>query len=995
MKCIYSALRPPLEPKSYADWITKCSQKLSLSTKGLVAFTSSFCLNQPRPQSVSYHVYVADLNRPYKPYLLLECEHDITILEWDPSGSKLLICDSRGCATIFTSKDFLISDWKPYFEQKFAAESFIAACWYHPGIVSTINVANQNLKTSSNHLEYTDKIQQSKFAASLRLFGGKAAEGCILISRTGLICCLTLMADGTVDVVSESLNLLRMKLHVADVSYHPDGSFIIGASSGSINSTILFYKVNLSIKNITIDDVDSFVGNENKRVNVSCKQYYSFHLNVMSQILNERENASAAFDCVNHIKFVSKDSPNDVLIEVSGQNLSLIELWELETKRRNLVHSTILEIKQSGGLAQTNSIASKSLSHETINGAETTNPSNRQPPDGGDSNASTGSGNGAGGTQQTKEWIFKGNYINTEKNLVAIQVPKFKIFGSNRQLNVIFLAYNDSTIYGLRKEDLQPIGEPLDLSKDVMLLRAGGGGRNVNSSLDLDSKVSYKLYSGQNSRSGGTTAASIKSSPAVKSSLLNGLNNQNKQKPRVNYITDIQLSTNQTMFVAIDSMSQLHAVKLPPLITCQDSKDEETYLQYMLEYCLVTGNDWWDVLVCSSRDSIETICDKFHDAYERQPKHVQRKYFNRQLMIRASLYRCVNDAASLCKSSECHTMIMLNSISSTLKSMLRSQDQDSPADQLSSLLKTPEMQQNMFDCKKVLAKVNEKEFYVESHLIQCLQPLNQWVVDFATYLIASLPQNFKSATAVAVATGTPQQAQYLPGASLARNKEALEIVRELLIIIKIWGKLNAASLPVVYQLSDQIDVIGALFRLISICYSTLPSSANQQQTSEPEEQFINECVQFTNNITVTQFEYFLAATGVASPLLEHLGNGDTRLLMEYFQEPTLPELRTLDRIEGSINMNGSRKIDVIRNISLGAYPLTNVRHCTRCRAISLMRPSFNTSRAWEQRWMNTCVCGGHWAQSDGLCSNKISYLSLLYNTSTTGSLSQLANQLIR
>lgn len=914
MQRIYSTLRPNIDHKSYLDWITKCDQKLSVSTRGLIAFTSSFCLNQARPNSSSYHVYVADINTPYQPYLLVDSEYEFTIVEWDPSGTKLLVCDVRGDATIYTSKDYLISDWKPYFKQVFAAETFISAVWYHSGIISTINVANHNLKNPANHLEYSDKIQQTKCNASLRLFGGKSAEGCLLVSRTGLVCCLTLIADGSVDVVSESLAPLRTKIEVADICHNKDGSFIVATSAGSINSTIAFYQVNLSMRSITLEEVDLFSGGfEGKLVNVVSKQFNSFHLNIMAQILNEWDKTSA-FERVSHIKFITKDSSDGVLVEVSGQNLSLIELWELEPRKKTPIHSAILDIKAA---------------HEDVK------PNNID---------KTAEENGSPLDESTKVWSFKGNYI-TDKDLVTIQTLRFRIFGTNRQLSLILLAYRDSTVCCMRKEDLQPIYETLDLSAHSL------PARNSNNRQDMDSSP-YKVYQSQ----------------AQNNFIPNKMNNDRKHRPV--YITDIQLTSNQAAFIAIDSMSQLHAVRLPPLVTCQDRKDEETYLQYILEYCLITGNDWWDVMVCAKQDSIESICDKFHDAYERQPKHMQRKYFNRQLMIRASLYRCLNDYSSLCKSSDCHTMIMLNSIASTLKSVLRSQDQDSPSEYLSNFLKTQGVQQNFFNAANVISKINEKEFHVDVHLTHCLQPLSQWVADLALFLVVSMPNKGKSA---------------LPGQGLAQNKEALEVIRELLIIIKIWGLQSESSLPVVHKLNEQVDVLAILFRLISVAYQTLGN--------EPEDSFIEECIQLRDSISIAQFEFSLKAKGVASPLL-HRSPDEKHLLIEFFKEPSMPELVALPKVEGAINMNGNRKIDVVRNISLGAHPMANLRQCTRCTSVSLSKPSFQSNRSWEQRWISSCVCGGSWAQSDNTSMSKAGYLAWLrHNTSLTAL--NHAHQLVR
>lgn len=876
-----------------------------------------------------------------------------TILEWDSSGTKLLVCDIRGCITIYTSKDYLISDWKPYFQQTFASETFLTAAWFHPGIVSTINVANQNLKNPANHLLYTEKIQQSKFGASLRLFGGKSAEGCILVSSTGLVCSLTLMTDGSVDVATESLGPLRGRIEVVDICHDKDGSFICGTSAGPLNATILFYQINLVSKNVTLDEVDSVVGLAgNKRITIICKQFYSFHLNIMAQMLNERENTTT-FERVSHIKFVTSDFSDSVLVEASGQNLSLIELWELESKKKPPVHSAILDHVKSNSSSNNQDDVKPNITNTA------TRPSKEE-------NGSTVStlppqslSNDESKVTLEREWLFKGNYI-TDKDLITIHTPKFKLFGSNRQLDIILLAYRDSSIYCMRKEDLQPVQDPINLSSAMTRLP-----NNQSSCFDNDNSP-HKMRN-SSTLNGTMNHLSNLTSHMTTPANTNGLKSKTMGTDmggRACFLTDMQLTCNQAAFIAIDSDSQLHAVKLPHLLTCQDIKDDEIYLQYLFEYCLVTGNDWWDALVCvETRESIERICDRFHDAYERQPEHVQKKYFNRQLMIRASLYRCLNIPTSVCKASDCHTTIMLNSIGSTLKSVLRSQDQESPAQSLAELLKTQSTQPNYLQCNNVISKLNEKDFHIETNLSQCLQPLSQWIVDLAIFLVVSIPQRLKLG-------------HMLPGAGLANDKEALKTIRELLIIIKIWGVQNEASLPVVHTLTQQVDVIGTTFRLISMMYVSLLASSttntNGLSTMANEETLLNESTQLASNISVAQFEFSLSPIGFVSPLYRQSQQPTTPnqkqaqpsagVVLEYFREPYLPKQTACQHLEEAINMTGSRVIDIVRNISLGAHPITNLRHCTRCKSGSLIKPSFNTSRAWEQRWITSCVCGGSWAQ---------------------------------
>lgn len=933
MQRVYSVYRPGLDIKnSYSKWIKNDNQKLSVSSRGLAAFTTSLCLNQSSASATSHHVYVADINTPYQPYLLVDSEYEFTIVEWDPSGTKLLVCDVRGRVTIYTSNDYIISDWKPSAQHVFAAETFISAAWFHPGIVSSINIPNQNLKNPSNHLEYSDKVQQESYGATLRLFGSKSAEGCVLISRTGLLCCLTILAEGKVDVISESLAPLRTKIEAADISQAKDGSLIVGTSAGTINSTISFYKVQLHYKSTVLDEVDLWTGgyDNGRRISITCKQFTSFHLNIMSQILDERDNSSTTFENVSNIKFVTGETSDGVLVEISGQNLSLIELWELEARKPRTVHGAIIDLN------------SGSTEDVKPNLDATQAPA----------------------SDEQREWCFKGNYI-AEKELVAIQTPKFRLFGSHRQQNIILLAYSDATIAYVRKEDLQPIGESLDLSQALSRGIDGatiGHGKkfmnNPRSSDDLTSSP-YKMSFARN----GNSNAKLSSQQA--NSALN----------LANRITDIQFTCNLAAIVVIDSLSQMHVVSLPPLVQCQDHTDLETYSQYLLEYSLITGNDWWDVLISARLESIESICDKFYDAYERQPKHIRFKYSNRQLMTRASLYRCVNTPASLCRASDCHTMIMLNSIASTLKSVLRSLDQDSPSERLTNYLKSAGNLTTFEQCQNVMANINEKELGVEVQLIHNLQPLCQWVVDLAIYLIVSLPQRVR-------------QRLQMPGAGLAHNREALELIRELLVIIRAWDRICEINLFGVYKLKDQqVNVLVKCFQLISMM------SAAGGDASACDEALVEECHSLANNISIAQFNFVLEPVGVASSLMEHLraptnsqsmtqsiATNRSHLTLEYFREPKMLRVIDLPKVDGSINMNGERKIDIVRNISLGAHPVANMRHCTRCKSVSLAKSSsyVQATRAWEQRWINQCVCGGSWAQSD-MSSSVVDHRAFNFN----------------
>lgn len=62
-----------------------------------------------------------------------------------------------------------------------------------------------------------------------------------------------------------------------------------------------------------------------------------------------------------------------------------------------------------------------------------------------------------------------------------------------------------------------------------------------------------------------------------------------------------------------------------------------THACALLEFCLVTGLDWWDVLIALRPPLIETVCERFNDTFHRQLSAVQQFYYVRFLNIKVSL----------------------------------------------------------------------------------------------------------------------------------------------------------------------------------------------------------------------------------------------------------------------------------------------------------------------------------------------------------------------
>lgn len=65
------------------------------------------------------------------------------------------------------------------------------------------------------------------------------------------------------------------------------------------------------------------------------------------------------------------------------------------------------------------------------------------------------------------------------------------------------------------------------------------------------------------------------------------------------------------------------------------------YACTLLEYCLVTGLDWWDLLVSLRSSMLEAVVEKFTESFNRQ-NSASKQFYNVQfLCIKTSLYRWV------------------------------------------------------------------------------------------------------------------------------------------------------------------------------------------------------------------------------------------------------------------------------------------------------------------------------------------------------------------
>lgn len=251
-------------------------------------------------------------------------EDNITILEWDDNGTKLLIGDEVGNIEIWSMRDFLISEWMLVYSSGFSGDSIVAGIWFHKGVKLMINYDKKENSV------YQDKFQNKIVSPSVVQFGGKHADGYLCITSSGFVYAHVFCSDGNINGF-EFLNNNRQMFQKVDISYAKNGNFLVIATNGNSNQPLACYNITISI-NLQ----------EKQKLRITCQSFSSFSLCSESFLPDKYPN-------INYLKFVVKDSPDAVVISASGKAGSIVELWELHEKAvtfHNAIHNLLHQQNQ-------------------------------------------------------------------------------------------------------------------------------------------------------------------------------------------------------------------------------------------------------------------------------------------------------------------------------------------------------------------------------------------------------------------------------------------------------------------------------------------------------------------------------------------------------------------------------------------------------------------------------------------------------------------------
>ncbi|XP_055912808.1 mediator of RNA polymerase II transcription subunit 16 [Eupeodes corollae] len=817
MELLYSVKKKKV---TISNWsVPNIPTTCKVSSQNIVAFATANQIMETLTNTVDSwgsHVYVCDIIAPWHVFKVCSNKYPITVLEWSISGDYLLTGDTGGFVKLWTQKAQLINDWIPVYSVHFDGEEVINCKFFHNGRKLVFPSEKRDAAM------YLDKFVRIKYPPSVRQFGGVGAEGCLVVTSSGLLGAFlipqlknsNINGEGPPSVpptielssVTHSLGLTRNFVTTVTVAHgktsnHSSGHFRIAIASGEQN------RMMIQCFRIMIQLTDG-------KPIISSQSLPSF-------FLYEGAGRDIANLKISQLRWETEDEAESVIVVANNYESSFVEQWTL-VQKITPIHKFL-----------------------QINKTE---------------------------VFQNTSWE---NVASMQYPNLVVDICVSKVVFDNP---FVFLMMSDNSIQVL-----------------------GRGFKKFTSSLPVNKLVETDISCRQ---------------------------------PR----TEMKLAALDVTFmghllVCFDNCGQMYVLKVPQAYheQCTNQMALVAHKVSLLEYSIMTGFDATDMFMLFRSNILDAVIEKLSENFTRQPSYVQQFNYVSFLTLKTNL--CRMQVSGQSRANDLNSLLMLHSVLIAFKSLLRPSDLTShdkgPAENLAMVLS-----ESVPDVDKVLFNLDAKDFTVEPPTLQSLQQLIQWVADLALNILAKLPQNIV-------------QHNKNNGYDISKDIVALNSIRELLVMIRIWGLLNTHCLPMFLKSIENLDILATLFRLLTRL---------ALNPSEPDEVLLDECCVLPTQVLIPQLQTTTSNVSLNSPLIFYKPpplfftyNVELDFIKVFNEQP---------QIEGFLCNDGV--LDSVRNIQLGKKPVA-VRQCLRCGAFNSFTSVAKTAamKAWEQRW-NRCRCGGYW-----------------------------------
>lgn len=743
----------------------------------------------------------------------------ISCMEWNHSGEKLIVGDLKGNCSVWTMKDHMSNVWEceeKSLNQILLGEEILSIGWLHSGY--HIPFKNDTLDSLAK-----------KFQPSLRRFGNKPVTGYLAVTSTGRV------AFRICDCTNEQVIICQLNVsghqQLADIAFTKEGTIKVVMSNGKINHFIRTFDVRLKFdhQNKVVADVTSSGG-----MTLECSK-----------------EKDCPYTFISHVKFITREVHDHLLICVSGPNISRFESWLLRQREVNLNRifqslpvKYVLEMKLDWKFAT----ASSQL------------------------------------TSRVRNFSVPSLAINAGST--EIKLAESTNFWCGR---CIAVAYADNTIELLHRVYLNQLASRSVLHKD-----AGAEARDCPP-------------------------------------------NAKRAKTQAIVIQQVLFSPMSCALLAFEGNGGALLFSVPPWLN-RDSgnltNQNVTKIVKLLHHCLITGFDWWDILLCVKAEMVSSVVEGLDNEILKLNPQFQQVTLSRVNAMKMSIFHLSNSF----RSTDIFLGMMLRAISLVFRSLILPQNRITreeldPAQKLENISKTSYEK----DVDKMLHNLD-----ADPQTLQSMQQLIQWIADLVLYLIASVPYRNESAR---------------PGFALLRDRDFLALLRENLVLIRVWGLLKQACMPLFTKLKDDLDVISHSFELITMLWQT------GVEEEEVPRALVSACSVLPMQVLIPDMIPLTSPNSV----LYHLSNQPhIKRPFRFVFGTAVPDSK-LDkkRAEQQVyvkSMSGqTARVDMLRLVSLGNTTSPIIKQCIRCGVVSL----FNTQKrialqVWEQRFITNCICGGIW-----------------------------------
>ncbi|KAK1805814.1 hypothetical protein P4O66_012863, partial [Electrophorus voltai] len=759
-------------------------------------------------------IHIIDTEHPWDVYSINSGHTEvISCLEWDQSGSRLLSADGDGQIKCWAMTEHLVNSWESTQGSSVEGDPIVALSWLHNGVKLALHVEK------SGSTNFGEKFSRVKFSPSLTLFGGKPMEGWLAVTVSGLVTVSLLKPSGALLSASESLCRLRGRVALADIAFTGGGNIVVAATDGSSSSPVQFYKVCVSVVN--------------EKCRIDTELLPSLFMRCTTDPVRRDK-----YPAVTHLKFLTRENSEQVLLCASSQMGSIVECWSL--RKEGLPVNNIFQ--------------------------------HRSPVVG-----------------EKQPMILKWRILSATNDLdrvSALALPKLPISISNTDLKVasdtkfcpglgLALAFHDGSIQILHRLSLHTMG---------VFYGTSGSSQRVGDEPTI-----------KRQRAGGPTV----------------------------HFRALQFSWTSLALVGVDNHGKLHMIRVSPSMgQILDMNTLLRHLLFLLEYCMVTGYDWWDVLLHVQPGMVHNLVEKLHEEYMRQNQALQQVLATRIVAVKASL--CKLSSATAARACDFHAKLLLIAISSTLKSLLRphvlNTPDKSPGDRLAEIC----AKNTDADIDKVMINLKTEEFVLDGPPLQSLQQLIQWVGDFVLYLLANLPNQTDvscNSSSSSFSFSMEQGSIVRPGFGFLRDGSSLGMLREMMVMIRIWGLLKPGCLPIYTATSDNQDSMSLLFRLLTKLWLC---SRDEGHPQEPDETLLDECCLLPSQLLVPSMDWLPINDGVITKIqTKH------QLRLQFGKPYTLPGLNPNGQVELFSRSPASQRMDNLRCLHMGICPTEDSKACTR------------------------------------------------------------------